>query len=112
MSPRGSWLCENAKTFDGDRSYSSNTVVTVKLAGELNFNDKLQNLILAAFRSFAFLHSQGQNRTSPLESEAICLTSIELCERDQLSVPPNDLRPPFQVHLGYHIPKARQDRAC
>jgi len=55
----GSWLCENAKRFDGDRrSYSSKTVVTVKLASELNFKNELKNVILAACRSFAFLHSQ------------------------------------------------------
>ena len=58
MSPNGSWLCENAKRFDGDRrSYSPKTVVTVKLASELNFKNELKNVLLAAFRSFAFLHS-------------------------------------------------------
>ena len=31
------------------------------------------------------------------------LTSIELCERDQLSVPPNDLRPPFRLHERFGI---------
>jgi TPR repeat protein len=68
--------------------------------------------IRGAITQAAGIRNPSQNRTSTLESEAICLTSIELCERDQLSVPPNDLRPPFRVHLGYHIPKARQDRAC
>jgi len=33
----GSWLCENAKTLDGDRrSYSSKTVLAINLASALN----------------------------------------------------------------------------
>jgi hypothetical protein len=33
----GSWLCENAKTLDGDRrSYSSKTVLAINLASTLN----------------------------------------------------------------------------
>jgi len=56
----GSWLCENAKTLDGDRrSYSSKTALTVKRASELNLTNEPKNVILAAFQSFAFLHSQG-----------------------------------------------------
>jgi hypothetical protein len=57
----GSWLCENARTLGGDRtSYSFKTVLAVKLASALNLeNYELQNVILAEFRSFAFLHSQG-----------------------------------------------------
>ena len=53
----GSWLCENAKTHDGDRrSYSSKTALTVKRASELNLPNDPKNVILAAFQSFAFLH--------------------------------------------------------
>jgi hypothetical protein len=60
----GSWLCENAKTRDGDRrSYSSKTALTVKRASELNLPNDPKNVILAAFQSFAFLHSQGHQRT-------------------------------------------------
>ena len=54
----GSWLCENARTPDSDRrSYSFKAVSTVKLASTFNLKRELENVILAAFRSFAFLHS-------------------------------------------------------
>jgi len=57
----GSWLCENAKIRDGDRrNYSSKTALTAKRASELNLPNDPKNVILAAFQSFAFLHSQGQ----------------------------------------------------
>jgi hypothetical protein len=63
----GSWLCENAKTRDGDRrSYSSKTTLTVKRASELNLTNEPKNVIHATFQSFAFLHSQGQKATSPI----------------------------------------------
>jgi hypothetical protein len=56
----GSWLCENAKTRGGDRrSYSSKTALAVKRANELNLTNEPKNVTLAAFQSFAFLHSQG-----------------------------------------------------
>src|SRR5262249_11895910 len=59
----GSWLCENAKTLERDRtSYSSKTDLALKLASNFNLDDELKNAILAVFRSFAFLHSQGQTR--------------------------------------------------
>jgi hypothetical protein len=59
----GFWLCENARTPDSDRrSYSFKTVSTVKLASTFNLKRELENVILAAFRSFAFLHSQGHSR--------------------------------------------------
>jgi hypothetical protein len=65
MSVLGSWLCENANTPEGDRrSYSSKTVSSLKLASILNSDNELKNVILAAFRSFAFLHSQGHFQTS------------------------------------------------
>jgi hypothetical protein len=46
------------------RSYSSKTVFTPDLEGEFNLENELKNVILAAFRSFAFLHSQGQKLKS------------------------------------------------
>jgi hypothetical protein len=59
----GSWLCENAKTPDGDRrSYSSKTVLALKRASVLNSESELKNVILTAFRSLAFSHSQGHSR--------------------------------------------------
>ena len=59
----GSWPCKNTKTRDGDRrSYSSKTALTVKRASELNLPNDPKNVILAAFLSFAFLHSQGHWR--------------------------------------------------
>ena len=57
----GSWLCENAKLLDDDRrSYSSKTALGHQLAIAFNFKIELKNVILVAFRTFAFLHSQGQ----------------------------------------------------
>ena len=47
-----------------------------------------------------------------LETAAIRPTLIKLPERDQRSVPLIGLRQQLQAHLGYRIPKARQDRAC
>jgi len=65
MSELGSWLCENARTLGGDRtSYSLMTVFAVKRANALNLENELKNVILAEFRSFAFLRSQGQHRAS------------------------------------------------
>jgi hypothetical protein len=59
----GSWLCENAKLLDDDRrSYSSKTALGHQLAIAFNFKIELKNVILVAFRTFAFLHSQGQSR--------------------------------------------------
>ncbi|MGY8685861.1 hypothetical protein Q2941_50465, partial [Bradyrhizobium sp. UFLA05-153] len=55
-------LCENAETHGGDRrSYASKTVLALKLESTLNLKGELKNVVLAALRSFAFLHSQGQN---------------------------------------------------
>jgi hypothetical protein len=59
----GSWLCENAKLLDDDRrSYSSKTALGHQLAIAFNFKIELKNVILVAFRTFAFLHSQGHSR--------------------------------------------------
>jgi hypothetical protein len=58
----GSWLCENAKTRNGKRrSYSSETAFGFQLASAFNLNSELKNLILVAFRSSAFSHSQGRH---------------------------------------------------
>ena len=55
----GSWVCENAETFERDRrSYSSKADSALKLASAF-LDDQLKNVILVVFRSFAFLHSQG-----------------------------------------------------
>jgi len=60
----GSWLCENAKTLDRDRrSYSSKTALGLQFASAFNLEIKLENVILVAFRLFAFLHSQGHKPT-------------------------------------------------
>jgi hypothetical protein len=49
---------KNAKAPEGDSSsYSSKTVLAVKLASLLNSENELKNVILATLRSFAFLHS-------------------------------------------------------
>src|SRR3954447_25776588 len=64
----GSWLCENARTLRGDRiSHSLKTVFVVKRASALNLENELKNVIPAEFRSFAFLHSQGQMRRTQSE---------------------------------------------
>ncbi|OAF02547.1 hypothetical protein AYJ54_26560 [Bradyrhizobium centrolobii] len=59
----GSWLCENAKTFERVRTcYSSKTVLVLKPASDFCLDDALKSVILVALRSFAFLHSQGHER--------------------------------------------------
>jgi hypothetical protein len=51
------WLCENARALGGDsRSYSFKAVLAVKLASTFDLENKMKNVILAVFRSFAFLH--------------------------------------------------------
>jgi hypothetical protein len=70
----GSWLCENAKTLNRDRrSYSSKTALGLQFASAFNLEIKLENVILVAFRLFAFLHSQGQTRTSTRATEMSAL---------------------------------------
>jgi hypothetical protein len=45
------WLCENAKTLDGDRrGRSSKTVLALELASALNLKIELKNVILSAAR--------------------------------------------------------------
>jgi hypothetical protein len=59
----GSWLCENAKTLNRDRrSYSSKTALGLQFASAFNLEIKLEDVILVAFRLFAFSHSQGQKQ--------------------------------------------------
>jgi hypothetical protein len=61
----GSWLCENAKALNRNRrSYSSKTVSGIQFENTFDLEIELKNVILVAFRFFAFLHSQGQTRTS------------------------------------------------
>jgi hypothetical protein len=60
---KGSWLCKNVETVDDDRTnYASKTVRVLKFESTLNLKTELKNVILTAFQSFAFLHSQGHNR--------------------------------------------------
>ena len=43
-------MCENARTFGGDRTrYSFKTVLAVKLASAFNLENELKNVILAMF---------------------------------------------------------------
>src|SRR5437899_7678969 len=61
----GSWLSENAKTLNRDRtSYSSKTVLVAQRASGFNLEIELKNIILRRVSIFEFLHSQGQNRKS------------------------------------------------
>ncbi|WP_210419223.1 hypothetical protein, partial [Bradyrhizobium sp. NAS80.1] len=80
----GSWLCENTKTLERDRkSYSSETVLALKLASAFNLADELKNVILVVFQSFAFLHSQGHSRPTLRVSATVrCLL---FSETDQLT---------------------------
>src|SRR5262245_36119775 len=43
-------------------------VLALKYACDFNLKDELTNVILIVFRSFVFLHSQGQKQTSALGS--------------------------------------------
>jgi len=55
---------ENARKLDRDgRGHSSKTDLAVKLASALNVRNKPKKLILAAFRSIAFSHSQAQEQS-------------------------------------------------
>jgi hypothetical protein len=45
------------------RTYSSETVLALKLASVFNLDDELKNVISVVFRPFAFLHSQGHLQT-------------------------------------------------
>src|SRR5258705_7535709 len=55
----GSWLCENAQTLNRDRrSYSSKTALGLQFESAFNLEIELKNVILDAFRLFAFLHSR------------------------------------------------------
>ena len=59
----GSWLCENAKALNRNRrSYSSKTVPGVQFENTFDLEIELKNVILVAFRFFAFLHNQGHSR--------------------------------------------------
>src|SRR5258705_11114239 len=72
----GSWLCENAKTLNRDRrSYSSKTALGLQFESAFNLEIELKNVILVAFRLFAFLHSQGQIRKSGRASGQSALPS-------------------------------------
>jgi hypothetical protein len=65
----GSWPCENARTLDGDRrSYSSKSILAINRASAFNENDELENVFLAASRSFAFLHGQGQTEKNSVRA--------------------------------------------
>jgi hypothetical protein len=107
----GSWLCENAKTPDGDRrSYSSKTVLALKRASVLNSESELKNVILTAFRSLAFSHSQGQKRrfdplpaTSGIPSE----TDIPSGSRHVSKVPTADMAPIIFASPEAWRPRAR-----
>jgi hypothetical protein len=58
-------LCKNAKRLKRDGiSYSSKTALVVQHAIEFDLEVELKNIILAAFRYFEFLHSQGHFQTS------------------------------------------------
>jgi hypothetical protein len=52
------------KTIRRRRSHSSKTASALKRANGFNFESELKNVILAVFRSLAFLHSQGHFRKS------------------------------------------------
>src|SRR5882724_8503895 len=58
----GSWLCENAKTLNRDRrNYSSKTALGLQFESAFNLEIELKNVILVAFRLFAFLDSRGRH---------------------------------------------------
>ena len=86
MNPQvscGSWLCEKAKTLERNRtSYSSETDLALKLASDFNLDDELKNVILAVFRSFAFLHNRVKmRRTQGEQIQLLCPTKRILMSR-------------------------------
>jgi hypothetical protein len=69
----GSWLCENARTLDGDRrSYSFKTVLVVKLASAFNLENELKNVILAVF----FPRTSGACSASSVSSVRFCYLGL------------------------------------
>jgi hypothetical protein len=65
----GSWLCGNAKLLKDDRrSCSSDTALSYQLAIAFNFKIELKNVILVAFQTFAFSHSQGQSEKNSVRA--------------------------------------------
>ena len=67
----GSWLCENAKALNRcRRNYSSKTVSGIQFASALKLKIELKNVILVAFRIFAFLHVGRQLRDLRLSQPA------------------------------------------
>ena len=52
--------CVNTQTLDRyRRTYSSKAVLALKLESAFNSKTKRKNVVLSAFRSFAFSQSQG-----------------------------------------------------
>ena len=66
---------------EGDRrNCSSKIVLTLKFASALTSESELKNIILAAFRFFAFLHSQGQTETRALRrGMSVLPPGAEMC---------------------------------
>jgi hypothetical protein len=65
----GSWLCENARTLDRDRtSKAFKTVCDARIGSPFNFEVERKNIFLVALRNFEFSHSQSHKR--PSESTA------------------------------------------
>ncbi|MGY8683335.1 hypothetical protein Q2941_36985, partial [Bradyrhizobium sp. UFLA05-153] len=64
-------------------------------ASDFNLDDKLQNVILAVFQSFAFLHSQGHSQlVQPAASPGVARYAARSGSlRHFVSAPP--LRPPI-----------------
>jgi hypothetical protein len=61
----GPRLCENAAAINRDRTSSSlKAVFGAHIASAFNFKIELENIILVAFRTFAFSHSLGHKPTS------------------------------------------------
>ena len=60
----GPRLCENAKAMNRDRASSSlKAVFGAHIGSAFNFKIELENIILVAFRTFAFSHSLGHEQT-------------------------------------------------
>jgi hypothetical protein len=83
----GSWLCENARSlYRNRRSHLSKTVSGIQFESTFDLEIELKNLILVAFRFFAFLHSQGQKRKSALVTAVSAFLPLATTERTSREV--------------------------
>jgi hypothetical protein len=100
MVRNGSWLCKNAKAlYRYRRSHSSKTVSGIHFENTFDLEIELKNVILVAFRFFAFSHSQGHSRPVRADSGSTDVRhapiATEFCAAEQFRYVPILLQKSF-----------------